>query len=119
MNTDDYSNDYSDDGFWKKILGHMKSAGRQVTSTALTLYYCGVDPETPPRARLIIFSALGYLINPFDAIPDMTPIVGYADDLGALILALHTVAISIKPEHHNSARDKTSEWFGAEEQPES
>jgi len=118
MNNENYTQDYSDDGFWKKILGHMKSAGRQVTSTALTLYYCGVDPETPPRARFVIFSALGYLINPFDAIPDITPIVGYADDLGALSLALLTVAVSIKPEHQNCANNKITEWFGAEEQPE-
>lgn len=119
MNTENYSQDYSDDGFWKKILGHMKSAGRQVTNVALTLYYCGIDPKTSPVTKGIIFGALGYFISPVDAIPDITPIVGYADDLGVLLFALGTVSTSIKPEHNQAAKEKIDEWFGPEEQPES
>jgi uncharacterized membrane protein YkvA (DUF1232 family) len=118
MNNENYIKDYSDDGFWKKILGHMKSAGRQVTNVALSLYYCGTDPDTPTVARGFIFGSLGYFISPIDAIPDITPIVGYADDLGVLLFAFGSVATSFKPEHHNRAKEKTTEWFGAEEELE-
>jgi uncharacterized membrane protein YkvA (DUF1232 family) len=119
MNNENYAKDYSDEGFWKKILGHMKSAGRQVTNVALTLYYCGIDAETPIVIKGFIFGALGYFISPIDAIPDITPIVGYADDLGVLLFAFGSVATSLKEEHQDLAKGKTSEWFGPEEQIES
>lgn len=119
MNNGDYSENYSDEGFWKKVLGHMKSAGRQVINVALTLYYCGIDPKTSPVTKGIIFAPLGYFISPVDAIPDFTPIIGYADDLGVLLFALSTVSTSVKPEHNQAAKEKTDAWFGPEEQIES
>lgn len=97
----------------------MKNIGRQVINVALTLYHCGVDPKTSPTAKGIIFGSLGYFVFPIDAIPDMTPVVGYADDLGVLLFALGTVSTSVKPEHNQAAKEKTDEWFGPEERPES
>ena len=49
--------------------------------------------------KVTIVSALGYFILPLDAIPDLTPGVGYADDLGALCIALTLAHAHIKDEH--------------------
>ena len=46
--------------------------------------------------------ALGYFIAPVDAFPDIVPFLGFADDLGALALALSTVAVHIKDAHARS-----------------
>lgn len=109
---DDYSAHFNESSFWDKLGRFALKAGRQVVKIALVLYYCLRDPDTPARAKAIIASALGYFIFPLDAIPDMTPIVGYSDDLGALLLATTIVAAHIKPKHRRLADDKLREWFG-------
>jgi uncharacterized membrane protein YkvA (DUF1232 family) len=43
----------------------------------------------------VIFGALVYFIAPIDAIPDLTPLVGFTDDLGALAAALAMVSIYV------------------------
>jgi len=49
---------------------------------------------------------------PLDAIPDFTPVIGYADDLGLVAAALATVATNIKPEHSKKAFETLKTWFG-------
>ena len=108
----DYSDSYSEKGLWNKFADFAKSAGREVVEKALILFYAASDPDTPKKAKTVIFSALGYFILPLDAIPDITPLLGFSDDLGALALALATVAAHIKPEHREAAKRKATQWFG-------
>lgn len=44
------------------------------------------DPAVPLRIRLILALLLVYLISPIDIIPDVIPVLGYADD--AIIVAV-------------------------------
>ncbi len=80
---------------------------------ALVLYYCLRDEDTPAWAKTVIIGSLGYFIVPLDLIPDFTPGVGYADDLGALASALAAVAAHVKDEHHEMAAAKVAKWFGS------
>ena len=107
-----YAEDYSEESFWEKMGRHAVRAGREVVEKALVLYYCLKDPDTPAKARGVIAGALGYLIVPLDAIPDLTPGVGFVDALGALTLALAIVVAHIKPVHRERAREKLKHWFG-------
>ncbi|MDE2692055.1 MAG: YkvA family protein [Acidobacteriota bacterium] len=109
----DYSKEYSEESFWKKLGGFAVRAGKEVVEKALTLYYCLLDPDTPKRAKATIIGALGYFIAPFDAITDLIPVVGFSDDLGVLVLALAMVATHIKPEHREKARETLKTWFGS------
>ena len=109
---DDYSKHFSDDSFWDKLRNFAKQAGREVVEKALILYYVGIDPNTPGWAKTAIGAALGYFIFPLDAIADILPFVGFADDLGALAMALAAVASCIKQEHIEKAKVKAVEWFG-------
>ena len=111
---DDFSGHYSESSFWDKLLHFAKQAGREVVHKALILYYAGKDPSTPMWAKGVITAALGYFIFPLDAIPDITPFVGYADDLGAMAAALAAIASSITKEHIDKATAKIEEWFGKE-----
>lgn len=108
----DYSENYSEQSLWEKIGTFAKTAGREVIEKALILYFAASDPDTPKKAKAIIFSALGYFILPLDAIPDFTPIIGFTDDLGAIALALATVSAHIKPVHREKAKQKIVQWFG-------
>lgn len=107
----DFGKEYSDDGFWDKVKNYAKAVGEGVLEPALKLYYAALDTDTPTWAKAIIYGALGYFICPFDAIPDATPVVGYADDLGVLVAAVAAVAAHIKEEHVKRARDTLRRWF--------
>ena len=103
----------NDDTFWQKVRDHALRAGREVIEKALVLYYCLQDSRTPAWARATIVGALGYWILPMDAIPDLIPGAGYADDLGALAAAAATVSAHIKPEHKEKAQDQVDHLFGS------
>ena len=102
---------YSDDAFWKKAGKYARIAGKNVMEKALWLYYVAQDSETPMRAKAVIYSALAYFISPLDAIADVTPVVGFTDDLGALAAAVLLLSVHITPKVKKQAAEKMSEWF--------
>ena len=69
-------------------------------------------PDVPRWAKLTIYAALAYFILPTDAIPDLLPAIGYADDLGALSAALLTVAAYVDEDVKQQARLRLQTWFG-------
>jgi len=112
VTTNPHGNDFSNAGFWNKLLKFAKSAGKEVVEKALLLYFALQAPGTPAWAKTAIVGALGYFISPIDAIPDLTPVVGYSDDLGVLAIALSAVAKHITAEVKSQASSKLAEWFG-------
>lgn len=104
--------EYVDSGFWEKLVTYALAAGREVVELALQLYYATQSPDCPAWAKAVAYSALGYFIVPADAIPDIIPAVGYADDLGVLAAALAALAMCITPVVKKQARDKMADWFG-------
>jgi uncharacterized membrane protein YkvA (DUF1232 family) len=46
------------------------------------------DREAPLLPRLLALFAVLYVILPFDAIPDVIPIVGWLDDVGVIALVV-------------------------------
>jgi uncharacterized membrane protein YkvA (DUF1232 family) len=112
MENTEYTKDYSDDSLWKKLGDYALVAGKEVVTKALTLYETLKDKDTPAWAKAVIVGSLGYFISPADAIPDVIPVVGFADDLGALAASLAAVAAHIKDEHVDFANATLKRWFG-------
>jgi uncharacterized membrane protein YkvA (DUF1232 family) len=106
-----YAKDYSENSFWEKLKSFALVAGKEVIEKALQLYYALQAPTTPGWAKVVIIGALGYFISPLDAIPDMIPVVGYADDLGVLVAAIATVGTYITDDIKAKAELKLAEWF--------
>ncbi len=104
--------EYSDASFWDKITRFAKKAGREVVEKALWLFFAAQRPETPAWAKAVIYSALAYFISPVDAVPDITPLVGYSDDLGMLAAAISTLAVYITDDVKAQAAEKIRTWFG-------
>jgi len=75
----------------------LKSVSATIVEKALTLYVILTDKETPAWVRGLILAALAYLINPFDAIPDVLPGIGLTDDLAVLALALERLSHYVTP----------------------
>ena len=115
VSNNEYSKEYSESSFWDKVKKFATKAGSKVVYTALKLYYTLQSTETPGWAKTVILGALGYFISPIDVIPDPTPIVGFADDLGVLVSAAATVVTSITPAIKAQTKAKAEEWFGTTE----
>lgn len=105
-------NEYNDNAFWAKIKKYAKTIGQELLEKALLLYYALDSPQCSTRDKTIIYGALAYLISPIDAIPDLTPVFGYADDIGVVVAAIKTIAPLIDDRVKQRARDKTREYFG-------
>lgn len=108
---EDFSSKYSEESLRKKLARYAKTAGSKVVYAVLLLYNVLIDNTAPLKARLTIVAALGYFIFPLDALPDLTPVLGYTDDLGVLIFALTQVASCITPAIREKARKQLGKWF--------
>jgi uncharacterized membrane protein YkvA (DUF1232 family) len=106
-----YSKYYSEESLWEKIKKFSKAAGAKVIYAVLLLYYAMFDSKVSLKTKVFIAAALGYFILPTDAIFDLTPIIGYSDDLGVLLFALKQISSAITPQVKENARKKITEWF--------
>ena len=110
----EYEDAFTDTGFWNKLKKYAKTAGREVVEKALLLYYAAQEEQAPKWAKATIAGALGYFIVPLDAIADITPAVGYADDLGVLVLAIAAVTRYINADVRAKTAARMKSWFGDE-----
>jgi uncharacterized membrane protein YkvA (DUF1232 family) len=113
-----YSRYYSEESLWEKIKKFSKSAGAKVVYAVLLLYYAMTDSNVSLQSKLFITAALGYFILPTDAIFDLTPVIGYSDDLGVLLFALKQISSAITPAIKEKARCKIAQWFSEVDEKE-
>ncbi len=102
---------YSEPRFWEKLTQQALRAGREVIEKALWLYYAAERPETPARAKSVVYGALAYFILPIDALPDFIPLAGYTDDLGVLAFAVFTISRYIDDGVKEKASSTMQRWF--------
>ncbi len=66
-------------------------------------------PQTPWAAKLLLGLAVGYVLLPFDLIPDFIPVIGHLDDLvivpGLVFLALQLIPDDIMAECRRKIMD--------------
>jgi len=108
-----YTDEYSEEGLWDKIRDNVASIGIALIYKALQLYYVAQSPNCPMKVKAGIYGALGYLISPFDFIPDFMPAVGYTDDAAAIGVALILAQMYINDDIKMKAEGKIKDIFGA------
>jgi uncharacterized membrane protein YkvA (DUF1232 family) len=73
----------------------MEQLTRQVKRELAVYRLVLADPRTPLPAKILLGLALGYLLMPFDIIPDFIPVIGQLDDVlivpGLVLLALRLI----------------------------
>ena len=88
--------------FWDKL---KRVAGKiPFAEDLVAAFFCATDPSTPNRVKLILLGAIAYFVFPTDAITDLLPLFGFADDAAVLAAAITQVAGSITEEHKEKAR---------------
>lgn len=109
-----YVKDFSEPGLQKGLTAARRRLGiaaRKPLQLALTLHYTLQSPATPRWCKGVILGALGYFISLIDAIPDLTPLLGYTDDVGVMLAALATLGYHVTPAHREKAKQKLDEWI--------
>ena len=103
-NAPQYGRHYDEEGFWAKLRRAGTAMGAKVLYPALQLYYLMQSPAVKLADKALIVGALGYLILPADLVPDIIPLMGFTDDLTALMLVLRTVEKHLTPDIKARAR---------------
>ena len=111
-NIEKYADRYNEQDLIRKITKAARKAGIKVIYLALLLYYVLKSPKVKMADKGKIWGALGYFILPIEIIPDFIPVVGYTDDLAALMWAFYSVAKNVTPEIEELAKKKLHDWFG-------
>jgi uncharacterized membrane protein YkvA (DUF1232 family) len=98
-------------GFWGKA--RRVAAKLPFAEDLLAAYYCAFDRETPMQVKAALFGALAYFVLPVDAMPDVMPMLGFADDAAVLATALRLVASHLRPEHRDAAKRALEKGLGS------
>ncbi|MDQ3783373.1 MAG: YkvA family protein [Actinomycetota bacterium] len=72
-------------------IGRLKELWLFLPQLLKLLYELLREPRVPPRNKAIVAVVAGYLLLPFDIIPDFIPFIGQADDLVLVAFALDQI----------------------------
>lgn len=101
---------FDDHAAWSAIARFAKKLGQKGLEAALLAWFLVRDPEVDGRVKSVLVAALVYLGIPTDAVPDVIPVAGLADDIGVLIAAVAAVAFAIRPRHLAAAHRQMRAW---------
>lgn len=110
----EYEKEYSEKGLKDKIAKYGKVIGAEILYKALQLWYVLQRDDVPAGTKAIIMGALGYLIAPLDFLPDLTPILGYTDDMVAIAFALVKTQIYVDEDVKMKSKLMLSKIFSDE-----
>lgn len=91
---------------------YAKRVGRTAARPAVLLYLVLRNPATSKKDKYIIYAALAYLLLPVDLISaKRIPILGWADDAAAILLAYKKVKHNVTPAIEMQADEMLDRWF--------
>lgn len=111
--THDSSASYSEAGLWNKLKNVTRKVGATTLHQVFCLWLVIRDGAAPLWAKGVATSALGYLISPLDAIPDIAPVIGLSDDAAVIAAAFATLAAYVTDDIRARARAMLPEWMQA------
>ena len=101
---------------WERITHYAKTAGKASARPVLLLYYILKSPTTPKSDKILIISAISYLVFPIDILSaKRLPIIGWIDEIVSLTYAYQKVCKHITPEIELTVNDILDKWFSETE----
>ena len=80
------------------MAGRLRRWADEITRDVTAIYLARHDPRVPWHAKVLAVCVAAYAVSPIDLIPDFIPILGYADELIILPLAIVMVVRMIPAE---------------------
>jgi len=96
---------------WSKLKGSFTLIGQAAVTHALILFYTLRAPETPAWCKSVVLGSLGYFISLVDGIPDLTPFLGYTDDIALMAATIATISSHITPQIKERAEQEAQAFF--------
>ncbi len=87
--------EYVEKNFWKKIQ-QLKGKAK-FKRDLIALYKFMKDPKISLIKKALVIFALLYFIIPLDSIPDISPIVGFLDDIGVVAMVVKYLSKELEP----------------------
>lgn len=100
------------DVLWDKLSTFAIKAGRVTTRPVLLLYFVMKSKDTPKADKMLVFSALSYLVFPIDILDaKRLPIIGWFDEIASISVAYQKVCKHITPEMEAKVDAILDRWF--------
>ncbi len=96
------------------MLDKLKSLGKQLKREFAVYRLVLKHPQTPWVAKLFLGLAVGYLLLPFDLIPDFIPVIGQLDDVIIIPVLLYLALLFIPKWIIQSCREQIREKITAQ-----
>lgn len=100
-----------------KVKPIISLIGKEALTQVFILYYTMKAPNTPAWCKSVIIGALGYFLALFDSIPDLTPLLGYTDDIAVMTAAIATLGLHVTPEIKQKAESRINDLMAKNSQP--
>ncbi len=95
-----------------RLKEYAKKAGYASAKYLLTMYYVLKAPNTSRKDKIIIYSALAYLVLPIDLLSARRMrLLGWADEAAAIYLTYKKIKGNVTPEIEREVGQKLREWF--------
>lgn len=91
-------------------LQKAKHIGAKAIYQILLCYFTYKQKDTPAFVKQTLMGVIGYVLSPIDVVPDLTPVLGYTDDIGVLAYALVALSSYINAESHLEASKLMRSW---------
>jgi len=78
------------------VLDQLKAIGKTLKRELKVYQLVLKDPRTPKPAKWLLGLAVGYVLLPFDLIPDFIPVIGHLDDV-IIVPLLVFIALKLVP----------------------
>ena len=96
----------------EQIGSWAKKVGRASTRPVLLLWFVMNSGSTPKSEKIMLASAIAYVVLPIDLISaKRLPIIGWLDEIVSLTVAYQKVCKYITPEMERRADEILDRWF--------
>lgn len=75
---------------WQRFIPpNWRNKGHRLLRDVVAMFSAFRNHDVPWSAKALTLASVVYVIMPFDIIPDMIPVIGYADDVAVIPLACY------------------------------